>query len=105
MNESQPERTARRGRVFPELTISSEELARRKTQREAFHQRCRAIFEQVRPQFLHQHYGWYIAIEPLSGDYFIDKDIEATHRKALSKYPNTTHCVFCLNENGVTGTI
>ncbi|MEM1394902.1 MAG: hypothetical protein AAF757_25200 [Cyanobacteria bacterium P01_D01_bin.116] len=105
MNESQPKHTARRGRIFPELTISPQELARRKTEREALHQRCRTIFEQVRPQFLDKHYGWYIAIEPESGDYFIDEDIETTHQKALNKYPNTTHCVFCLNELGVTGTI
>lgn len=105
MTESQAKRTARRGRIFPELTIPSEELAQRKTEREAFHRRCRKIFEQVRPKFIDKHYGWYIAIEPESGDYFIDKDIEVTHRKALNKYPDITHCVFCLNEHGATGKI
>ena len=105
MTESQSKRTARRGRIFPELTIPPEELARRKNEREAFHRRCRAIFERVRPEFINRYYGWYIAIEPNSGDYLIDEDIEVTHRKALSKYPNVAHCVFCLNENGTTGTI
>ncbi|KAB8319117.1 hypothetical protein SD81_009370 [Tolypothrix campylonemoides VB511288] len=106
MTESTSQKPARRrGRIFPERTLSPEELARRKLEREAFHQRCRAIFERVRPELIHQHYGWYIAIEPDSGDYFIDEDKEVAHKKALEKYPNAVHCVFCLNEIGATGTI
>ncbi|NMG07646.1 hypothetical protein [Brasilonema sp. UFV-L1] len=98
-----PER--RRGRIFPERTLSPEELAKRKVEREAFHQRCRAIFERVRPELIDRHYGWYIAVEPDSGDYFIDEDNMQAHRKALQKYPNADHCVFCLNEDGATGRI
>ncbi|MEB3218807.1 MAG: hypothetical protein VKN72_21575 [Nostocales cyanobacterium 94392] len=105
MTESQPKHTVRRGRIFPEITIPPEELARRKAQRETFYHRCRAIFERLRPELIDKHYGWYIAIEPNSGDYFIDEDIENAHKKALNKYSSATHCVFCLNENGTTGTI
>jgi hypothetical protein len=74
MTESTPKRLVRRGRIFPEITISPEELAKRKAEKDAFHQRCRAIFERLRPQFIDKHYGWYIAVEPDSGDYFIDAD-------------------------------
>ena len=105
MTESTPKQTPRRGRIFPEIIIPPEELARRKAEDEAFYQRCRAVFERVRPKFIEQHYGWYIAIEPESGDYFIDADKEVAHKKALQKHPNTRHFVFCLNETGATGRI
>ena len=95
----------RRGRIFPERTLPPEELARRKAEREVFHQRCRAIFERVRPEYLEKYYGWYIAVEPDSGDYFIDEDNMQAHKKAHDKYPNADHCVFCFNETGTTGRI
>ena len=106
MSESTPPQPARRrGRIFPERTLPPEELARRKAEREVFHQRCRAIFERVRPEWIEKHYGWYIAIEPDSGDYFIDGDKEVASLKARQKHPNAIHCMFCLNETGATGTI
>lgn len=105
MTESTAKQPARRGRIFPERTLSAEELARRKAEREVFHQRCRAIFERVRPEYIEEHYGWYIAVEPDSGDYFIDEDIEVASHKARDRHPNAVQCMFCLNETGATGTI
>jgi hypothetical protein len=105
MTQSTPKQPARRGRIFPERTLSTEELARRKAEDEAFYQRCRAIFERVRPELIKEHYGWYIAIEPNSGDYFIAHENMQAHKNALEKYPNADHGVFCLNETGATGTI
>ena len=103
MLTSQPPR--RRGRLFPELTLSPEELAKRKATNEAEYQCYRAIFERVRPELMKEHYGWYVAIELNSGDYLIDQDIDIAHKKAREKYPNVDHCVFCLNESGATGKI
>lgn len=105
MAEATPKPPARRSRIFPEQTLPPEELARRKAEDEAFYQSCRAIFEQVRSQFIDRYYGWYIAIEPNSGDYFIDVDRMQAHRKALQKHPNVDHIVFCFNETGTTGKI
>ncbi|MBW4506633.1 MAG: hypothetical protein KME64_08995 [Scytonematopsis contorta HA4267-MV1] len=95
----------RRGRIFPELTVSPEQLAKRKAEDEAFDQRCEAIFGRVSPELLDKYYGWYMAVEPESGDYFIDKDIEVAGKKARDKYPNAIHFMFCLNETGATGRI
>ncbi|MDF5724148.1 MAG: hypothetical protein PUP91_27515 [Rhizonema sp. PD37] len=106
MTEATPQKAAhRRGRLFPERTLPLEELARRKAEREVFHQRCRVIFEQVRPDWIDEHYSWYIAVEPDSGDYFIHVDKEVASLKARQKHPNAVHCMFCLNETGATGTI
>ena len=105
MTQITSKKVVRRGRIFPELTISSEELARREAEDEIFNQRCRAIFELVRPEYIETHYGWYIGIEPNSGEYFIDKDNIQAHKKVLEKYPKTRNYVFCLNETGTTGRI
>jgi hypothetical protein len=95
----------RRGRIFPELTLSPEELAKREAERDAFHKRCRAIFERVRPELMKEHYNWYIAVEPDSGDYFVDPDIEVASQQAREKHPHAVHCMFRLNEIGAVGRI
>lgn len=65
MAESTAKQPARRGRIFPERILPPEELARRKAEDEAFYHRCREIFERVRPDLIKEHYGWYIAVEPI----------------------------------------
>jgi hypothetical protein len=105
MTQSTPHRIVRRGRIFPEIQWSLAEKAKYKADREAFHQLCRAILERVYPELIEKHYGWYIAIEPDSGDCFIDPDQEAASLKAHQKHPNAIHCMFCLNESGATGRI
>lgn len=54
---------------------------------------------------MESHYGWYIAIEPNSGEYFIDKDNIQAHKKVFEKYPNAKNYLFCINETGTTGRI
>ena len=98
-------KVVRRGRIFPELIIAPEELARREAEDEIFYQRCRAIFNRVRSEYMESHYGWYIAIEPNSGEYFLDQDNIQAHNKVLEKYPKAKNYVFCLNETGTTGRI
>jgi hypothetical protein len=105
MTHSTPERVVRRGRIFPEIQWSEEEKARHRARRKAFYQRCWAIFEQLKPDLIDKYYGWYIALEPDSGDYFIDPDKEVASRKASEKYPNAIHHIFGINETGVSGRI
>ncbi|NEP09299.1 MAG: hypothetical protein F6J92_36965 [Symploca sp. SIO1A3] len=105
MRETTAQRIVRRGRVFPEIQWSPEEKIRRKAESEAFNHRCRAIFERVRPELIDEHYGWYILVEPDSGDYVIDPDKETARKKAHQKHPGKIHCMFCLNETGATGRI
>lgn len=47
MSKISSNRTALRGRIFPKCQLSAEEKARRKTESEAFAQRCREIFDRV----------------------------------------------------------
>lgn len=105
MTQLQPNRTPRRGRLFPEYTISPEELARRKAARDARGQKCRAVFERVCPELIEDHYNWFIIIEQNSGDYFIDIDEQVAIQKARQKYSSGWLVVFRLNETGTCGRI
>ncbi len=105
MTHSSPERIVRRGRVFPEIQWTEAQKAQDKARRQAFYERCWAIFERLKPEILDKYYGWYIAIEPDSGDYFIDQDQEVASKMAREKHPHMIHYIFGINETGVSGRI
>ncbi|MBA3922231.1 MAG: hypothetical protein H0X31_11235 [Nostocaceae cyanobacterium] len=98
-------RTPRQGRVFPDRQLSPEEKARLKAEDQAFAQRCRAIFAQVKPELIKDHYDWFIVIEPDSGDYFIDPDENVARAKGREKHPHAMFLIKCLNETGCSGRI
>lgn len=105
MTQLSSNRTARRGRIFPEHNIPPQELARLKAEREVRYQQSRVVFERVRPELIQNHYNWYIIIEPNSGDYFIDASEEVTEQKARQKHPDAWLVTFRLNETGACGKI
>lgn len=105
MTEAKSARAVRRGRIFPEIQWSEHQKAEWKAERQAFKDRCQSIFEQVQPQLIKTHYNWYMAVEPESGEYFVDRDALVVADKAHQKYPNTKLHVFRINETGVCGTI
>ncbi|ACK72532.1 conserved hypothetical protein [Gloeothece citriformis PCC 7424] len=105
MTQSTPKPVKHSGRIFTQIQWTEEEVKKYQAEKEAFYQRCRTIFEKISPNLIQEHYGWYIAIEPHSGDYFIDPDKEIASQKAHQKYPDAIHCMFCLNTTGATGKI
>ncbi|MEG4799250.1 hypothetical protein QUB63_01355 [Microcoleus sp. ARI1-B5] len=77
-----------------------------RAEREAFYQRCKPIFDRLKPELIETHYNWYMAVEPDSGEYFIEKDSLAAGKMCRLKHPNATiPQVFRINETGVCGTI
>jgi hypothetical protein len=105
MSDANSQKVSHRGRIFPEIQWSTEEKARKSAEQNAFYQRCRVIFDLIQTQLIAEHYGWYVAVEPESGDYFLDRDAETASQKARQQYPQRIHCLFCLNETGACGTI
>jgi hypothetical protein len=105
MTETKTTRTVRRGRIFPEIQWTEEQFAEWEAEREAFYQRCKPIFDKVKSEFIETHYNWYVAVEPDSGDYFIDKDLEVASRICREKHPAKIHYAFRINETGACGTI
>jgi len=51
------------------------------------------------------HYNWFVAVEPDSGEYFIDKDSEVASGQCRAKHPGKIPHIFRINETGVCGTI
>jgi hypothetical protein len=98
-------RTVRRGRIFPEIQWSPEKIAQWKAELEATHKRCKVVFDRLKPELIETHYNWYIAVDPESGDYAIDRDIEIATQIAHQKHPNSKLHVFRINDTGVCGTI
>ncbi len=105
MTETKPTRTVRRGRIFPEIQWSEEKKVQWKAEQEAFHKRCKVVFDRVQPALIKTHYNWYIAVEPDSGEYFLDRDIELATQMARHKHPNAIPFLFRINETGACGTI
>ncbi len=115
MSQSTSIRKSRRGRIFQELCLSPEAMAKRQTNYELIHtqrqelgKRCRQIFEQICPQLMVTHYNWFIAIDPETGNYLLDPQFEGLMQKIKSDYPSNGEVrltVFRLNEKGYCGLI
>ncbi|MBD2301907.1 hypothetical protein H6G80_29825 [Nostoc sp. FACHB-87] len=105
MTEAKSTRTLRRGRIFPQIQWTEEQKSQWNAEREAFKQRCKFIFDQLQPELIRTHYNWYVAIEPESGDYFIDQDVLVVAKIAHEKYPSARLHVFRINETGMCGRI
>lgn len=105
MTETKPARTARRGRIFPEIQWNEEHKARHEAEREAFYQRCKPIFDRVKSELIETHYNWFVAVEPDSGEYFDDKDLEVVSLQCRKQHPGKIHYTFRINESGACVTI
>ncbi|NER37579.1 MAG: hypothetical protein F6J93_27050 [Oscillatoria sp. SIO1A7] len=105
MTKTKPARAVRRKRVFPEIQWSPEKKAQWQAEREAIYQRCKVTFDSLQPELIKTHYNWFIAVEPESGEYFIDRNQLTAAHIAHEKHPNAKLHVFRINETGVCGTI
>lgn len=106
MTDTKTTRTVRRGRIFPEIQWTEEQFAKRRAERKDFYRRCKDIFDSVKREYIDTHYGWYMVVEPDSGDYFVDQDEEAVMQQARVMHPGTVRLfLFRVNETGVSGTI
>jgi hypothetical protein len=105
MTEDKPNRTVRRGRIFPEIQWTEEKIAQWEAKQEAFYQRCKPIFDRVKSQYIETHYNWYMTVEPESGDYFIDKDEMTAIKMSRQQHPDAPVFIFRINETGIAGTI
>lgn len=95
----------RRGRIFPDIQWSEERIAHWQAETKALRQRCQSIFDRLQPELIKTHYDWYIAIEPETGSYILERDQMAILKKVPQIYPNAKTFLFRINETGVCGTI
>ncbi|MEH2408103.1 hypothetical protein [Nostoc sp.] len=105
MTEAKSNRTVCWGRIFPQIQWTQEQKAQWKAEHKAFKERCQPIFDQVQQSLIKTYYNWYMAVEPESGEYFINKNALGVAHKAHEKYPNARLHVFRINETGVCGSV
>lgn len=58
--------------------------------------RARAIYDSLLSELISNYPRWYIAIEPDSGDYFLNVDKKLAKQKARQKHPGRLICTFQL---------
>ena len=63
--------------------------------------RSRQIYDSICPYLSKNHPGWYVVIEPDSGDYFLNVDKDLAKNEARQKYPKRLFCAFKLITSGV----
>ena len=93
-------RQARLGRVFPDRQLSPEEIDREEAKMQNLLQKCQVFFQRVKPELINDYYDWFMAIEPETGEYFLDKDEKLASQKAHEKHPDSQCIMFCINETG-----
>lgn len=103
--QSTTNRVARQGRLFPEIQWTEEQKSQYEAELESTYQRCKVIFDRVQPELIKTHYRWFMAIEPDSGDYFIEQDEKVATQMCREKYPHLIPVLFRINETGACGTI
>ena len=93
-------------RVFNN-NISSTELISHKAKRMELGERCRVIFEKIRPQLIKDYKNWFIAIEAENETYLIASQLEELIEKIKEKYPDNKikMTIFQLNHLGTCGKI
>lgn len=93
-------------RISPTPSLSSQEIAQRKTEREELAVRCRVIFERLRSELRENHDNWFIAIHADSENYLLAPTLEGLVQKIRHNYPEEAErqlTIFCLNETGTCG--
>ncbi|MDY6783853.1 MAG: hypothetical protein SW833_15140 [Cyanobacteriota bacterium] len=98
---------SRQDKRFPKRAAPPEEIAKRRAERRELGLRCREIFEQIRPELIEEHYNWFVAIDPDTGDYLIDPKFLGIIEKIRDRYGETDAMLttFRLNERGTCGRI
>jgi hypothetical protein len=107
MTQISSTRQPHRGRILPRVTIPSEEMQRRKHQRDEIGKLCRVIFERIRPELIENYYNWFILIDADSENYLLDRQLKNLLEKVRDNYtnPDAKLTIFRLNENGACGKI
>jgi hypothetical protein len=65
-----------RRRILPPSPIAPEELQEERSKQRALAQRCRPLFERLRPSLMKTHYNWFIAIDPDTEEYLLDPTLK-----------------------------
>jgi hypothetical protein len=94
-----------RGRILPPSPIDPEVVQHEQEKQHALALRCRPSFERLRPSLIETHYNWYIAIDPESENYLLDKTLIGIMQQIENTYSGdeVKLTIFRLNNTGTCG--
>ena len=94
----------RRTRILPPSPVDPEVVRREQETQHALHERCRPIFERLRPTLIETRPNWLIAIDPDSEDYLFDRTLRGiTQQISQAHSANKIILIFRLNDTGTCG--
>ncbi|WP_081402947.1 hypothetical protein [Scytonema hofmannii] len=97
---SQPHRT----RIVPPSPADPEVVQRERDTQRALRERCRPVFERLRPALIETHPNWFIAIDPDTEDYILDPTLRGlTEQISKVHSGNKIRMIFRLNDTGTCG--
>lgn len=70
------------------MTILTNEKIPSRTDLKTYSKQTRLIYENLKQKLEQEHWGEYVVINPMNGDYFIGVDRSEVLAKAKLKYPN-----------------
>ncbi|MDZ7290214.1 MAG: hypothetical protein ONB44_13010 [candidate division KSB1 bacterium] len=68
---------------------------------DAYGEAADKIYEKLRPQLEAEHWGKYITINPVNGDYAISRTLEAADNKLRKKYPSIAFVTYRIGYKAV----
>lgn len=91
----------------PRTPVDPEVIKREQEVQKALRERCRPIFERLRPSLRETYPNWFIAIHPDTEEYILDPTLRGLCEKISGHVPkdNTIRMIFCLNDSGTCGRI
>jgi hypothetical protein len=94
-----------RGRILPPSPIDQEVVQREQEKQRALALRCRPLFERLRSSLIETHYNWYIAIDPDTENYLLDKTLIGITEQIQNSYSGdeVKLTIFRLNDTGTCG--
>lgn len=99
---SQPRRT----RIVPPSPADPEVVQREQEAQQALEDRCRPLFERLRPTLRETYPNWFIAIDPDTENYLLDPTLRGlTQKISQARRGNTIPMIFRLNDTGTCGRI
>jgi len=98
---SQPYRT----RILPSSSVDPQEVQRQQSKQRTLANRCRSLFERLRPNLIETHYNWYIAIDPDTEEYLLDETLQGITQQIRIAYSGdeVKLTIFRLNDTGTCG--
>ncbi|OUL33637.1 hypothetical protein [Nostoc sp. 106C] len=100
-NEQQPKENSLSARPWTGIRQYTNQLSP-KLANPGYIKSARQIYDRLRGELINNYSGWYVAIEPDSGDYFLNATKALAQQQARQQHPFRLICTFKLIATGAS---